>query len=78
MVRSVLRLWALALMLSAALAAAGERWPAPLVPQPLLVFALVLGLPVVMLVWLTVHWQLPSPVAAAAGEGGESPHTDVH
>ena len=42
--RSVLRLWALALAASAALAASGERWPEPLAVPPALVWCLVLYL----------------------------------
>jgi len=44
--RSVLRLWALALAASAALAASGERWPEPLAVQPALVA-----------LWLLSQWR---------------------
>jgi hypothetical protein len=76
-VRSLLRLWALALMLSAGLAAAGERWPEPLAPRPLVVLALVLGLPVAVLVWLAANWRLPPPIGSGAGEGGESQQSEL-
>lgn len=57
----VLRLWSLALALSALLAAAGERWPAPLSVQPLLVWLLVLLPPLAVALWLLAHWSLPDP-----------------
>jgi hypothetical protein len=69
MLRSVIRLWALALMLSVALVAAGQRWPQPIDPDPRLVLLLVLGPPAVVLVWLALQWRLP------AGQGGESGHS---
>ncbi|MBM5797324.1 MAG: hypothetical protein FJ050_05600 [Cyanobacteria bacterium M_surface_7_m2_040] len=65
MLRDLLRYWALSLMLSAVLVAAGERWRQPLPVQPWLVAALVLIPPLLMLGWLALHWSLP-------GEGGES------
>ncbi|MDA0717266.1 MAG: hypothetical protein O2839_03475 [Cyanobacteria bacterium] len=57
----VLRVWLLALAISAALAAAGERWPQPL---PLLqgVVWLLVGLPPLLMgLWLLTHWSLPHP-----------------
>jgi hypothetical protein len=57
----VLRLWALALALSALLAAAGQRWPAPLPLQPAVVWLLVLLPPLAVGVWLLAHWALPAP-----------------
>jgi hypothetical protein len=72
LVRSVLGLWALALALSAALVAAGERWPAPLVPDGRLVWALVLGPPLLMALWLAASWCLPPALHAAdRGESGD-------
>ena len=47
-IRAVARLWALALALSAALAAAGERWSAPLPIRGDWVAALVLLPPLAM------------------------------
>ncbi|SBO44135.1 hypothetical protein [Cyanobium sp. NIES-981] len=74
--RSVLRLWALALALSAALVAAGDRWPQPLRPDPGAVVALVLGVPVLMALLVLLRWPLPQPRAAPpggpAGHRGES------
>ncbi|WP_254977689.1 hypothetical protein [Cyanobium sp. ATX 6A2] len=71
-VGTVLRLWALALALSAGLAAAGQHWPAPLVPTGRLVWALVLGPPLLMALWLTASWRLePDPGAADRGESGD-------
>jgi hypothetical protein len=64
-IRAVARLWALALALSAALAAAGERWSAPLPIRGDWVAALVLLPPLAMALWLLVPWPQP-------GEGGES------
>ncbi|MEX1324184.1 MAG: hypothetical protein AB1Z21_08370 [Synechococcaceae cyanobacterium] len=65
LVRSVLRLWALALALSAALAAAGERWPAPLPLDGRLVWALVLGPPLLMALWLAASWRREPALRAA-------------
>lgn len=65
--RQVGRLWALALLLSTLLAAAGERWPQPLPVRGDLVWALVLLPPLVTLLWLLRGWSLP-----VAGQGGES------
>ncbi|KEF42432.1 MAG: hypothetical protein ER33_06140 [Cyanobium sp. CACIAM 14] len=62
------RLWSLALVLSALLAAAGRRWTMPLPVVPWLVVALVLGPPLLMALVLLLRWRLPP-----AGEGGESP-----
>ncbi len=57
----VARLWALALAISALLAAAGERWPAPLPLQPTLVWLLVWVPPLAMGLWLVARWRLPDP-----------------
>ncbi len=64
--RALLRSWALALAVSAALVAAGERWPEPLPIQPLLVWSLVLLPPALMAVVLLLRWRLP------AGDARES------
>jgi hypothetical protein len=73
MVRSLLRLWALSLMLSAVLAAAGDRWPQPLPIVPAVVALLVLLPPLLVLVWLGFHWRLPTPPeGGGTGERGES------
>ncbi|TVS05682.1 MAG: hypothetical protein EA413_05925 [Cyanobium sp. PLM2.Bin73] len=70
--RSVLGLWALALALSAALAAAGARWPTPLAPDGRLVWALVLGPPLLMALWLAASWRLPQdPPGGDRGESGD-------
>jgi len=63
---SVLRVWSLALALSAVLAAAGERWPEPLAIRPALVWTLVLLPPLVMAVVLVAGWSLPGLQSAAA------------
>jgi len=62
------RLWSLALLLSAMLAAAGARWPGPLPILPGVVAALVLVPPLLVALVLAARWRLPS-----TGEGGESP-----
>lgn len=57
----VLRVWALALAISAALVAAGERWPQPLPLQQGVVWLLV-GLPPLLVgLWLLTHWSVPHP-----------------
>ena len=66
--RQVLQVWSLALAASALLAAAGERWPAPLTIRPEVVAALLLLPPLAMLAWLLVHWRLPQEPAR-----GENP-----
>jgi hypothetical protein len=73
MVRSLLRLWALSLMLSVVLAAAAERWPQPLPIVPVVVALLVLLPPLLVLVWLGFNWRLPAqPQGGGTGERGES------
>ena len=73
----VVRLWALALAISAVLAAAGERWPAPLPLQPPVVWGLVWLPPLGMGLWLLVRWRLPGgsgvpDPGAPAPDRGES------
>ena len=79
----MLRVWSLALALSAVLAAAAERWPEPLPIRPAVVWALVLLPPSLMALVLLADWSLPSqPVAGereasaatrtSPGQGGES------
>ena len=65
--RGMALLWTLALGLSAALATAGRRWSDPLIPQPLLVWSLLLLLPLATGAWLLRGWSLPP-----AGQGGQS------
>ena len=85
--RSVLRVWSLALALSAVLAAAAERWPEPLPIRPALVWALVLLPPLGMALVLLSAWSLPTgrsggdveaPASAvrSPGKGGESDDSD--
>ena len=64
--RALLRSWALALAVSAALVAAGERWPEPLPIQSALVWSLVLLPPALIAAVLLLRWRLP------AGDGRES------
>jgi len=77
MVRQVLRLWALSLMVSVVIAAAAERWPQTLVPDPRVVAALVLVPPLMVLIWLGFNWRLGGSAGEGSGDGGESQHTDV-
>jgi hypothetical protein len=72
LIRSFIRLWALSLMLSVLLVAAGERWPGSLPVNPTVVAALVLGLPLLQLLWLVRHWSLPGPDGSGTADGGES------
>jgi hypothetical protein len=65
--------------MSAALVAAGARWPEPLSISPPLVWALLLVPPALMALLLLLRWPLPSPPPPAAtaplrGDGGESSH----
>lgn len=66
-IRGMALLWLLALGLSAALAVAGRRWSDPLIPQPLLVWSLLLAPPLATAAWLLRGWSLPP-----AGQGGQS------
>jgi ABC-type molybdate transport system permease subunit len=63
----VLKVWALALAISAVLAAAGERWPQPLPLQQAVVWLLVGLPPLVMGLWLLTHWSLPDPDRGESG-----------
>ena len=77
MIRSILRLWALCLMVSVVLVAAGQRWPQPLVPDALMVAVLVLLPPLLALLWLACNWRLPAAPQAATGERGESQNSEA-
>jgi hypothetical protein len=74
----LLGLWALALGMSAALAAAGQRWPDPLPIRGELILALLLAPPLAVLAWLLWRWRLvptsvaPPSVRGPDGGGGES------
>jgi hypothetical protein len=70
--RAVLRLWAVALVLSTALAAAGRRWPASPAPDPRWIAGLVLGVPLLVALVVLVRWPLPLESSPAAGRRGES------
>lgn len=61
----LLGLWALALGMSAALAAAGQRWPDPLPIRGELILALLLAPPLAVLVWLLLRWRL-APISLAS------------
>ncbi|MEY4759558.1 MAG: hypothetical protein RLZZ268_1056 [Cyanobacteriota bacterium] len=68
----VVRLWALALAISALLVAAGERWPAPLPLQLPLVWGLVWLPPLAMGLWLLARWRLPG-VSGVPDPGAPDP-----
>ena len=74
----LLGLWGLALGMSAALAAAGQRWPDPLPIRGDLILALLLAPPLAVLAWLLLRWRLPPTsfgppsVRGPDGGGGES------
>ena len=83
----MLRVWSLALALSAVLAAAAERWPEPLPIHPGVVWALVLLPPLAVALVLLATWSLPPQTpaeereaSAAAlrltGQEGESEDSD--
>lgn len=63
--RAVTALWAAALALSAALAAAGRRWPDPLPIRADVVAALLLLPPLVVALALLGRWRLPAAVQGA-------------
>ncbi|MEB3306960.1 MAG: hypothetical protein VKK98_02290 [Cyanobacteriota bacterium] len=63
--------WLLAFALSAALVAAGERWPAPLPIRPALVWTLVLLPPLLVAAVLLWRWRQAAD-GGPAGDGGES------
>jgi hypothetical protein len=69
--RQIGGLWALALLGSALLVAAGRHWPDPLPPRLDLVWSLVVLPPLVLGVWLLVGWRLPD-TGDVADDGGES------
>ncbi len=63
----ILRVWAVALLLSGLLVAAGRRWPVALTPTPAIVWALLLLPPLLMGVWIARRWgriQQPDPSEA--------------
>ncbi len=66
----LLPVWGLALALSAALVAAGERWPQPLTPDGRWVALLVVGPPLLMAFVLVAGWLFPAP--AGDPDRGES------
>jgi hypothetical protein len=70
--RPLLPVWALALALSAAVVAAGVRWPQPLTPDSTTVWALVLGLPLLMGLALVAGWRFGVPAGDRdRGESGD-------
>ncbi|MEI7666234.1 MAG: hypothetical protein WCI65_09335 [Synechococcaceae cyanobacterium ELA263] len=71
--RQVLQLWALALAISAALVAAGQRWSEPLVIRDSLVWGLLLLPSLVMVLVVLGRWSLPAaPDLTLPGQEGES------
>ena len=70
--RDLLLLWSLALALSAAVVAAGQRWPEPIPPDSRWLGLLVLGLPLLMGLALVSRWSLPvTPLHPDRGESGD-------
>jgi hypothetical protein len=65
--RQIGLLWFLALGLSAALVAAGRRWPDSLTPASGPIWTLLLLPPLAMALWLLGRWTLP-----ASGQEGQS------
>ncbi|MFZ0408701.1 MAG: hypothetical protein WAM11_11415 [Cyanobium sp.] len=75
-IRQVLQLWALALAISAALAAAGQRWSEPLVIRDSLVWSLLLLPSLLMVLLLLGRWSLPAgSESILTGQEGESEHS---
>ncbi len=71
--RQVLQLWALALAISAALVAAGQRWSESLVIRDSLVWGLLLLPSLVMVLVVLGRWSLPAaPDLTLPGQEGES------
>ena len=69
---AVLRVWVLALALSAAVVAAGARWPQPLTPDSRWLGVLVLGVPLLMGLALLSRWAPPAPPPdRGRGESGD-------
>jgi hypothetical protein len=68
----LLPVWGLAVALSAALVAAGERWPQPLTPDGRWVGVLVFGLPLLMGIALVAGWLFRAPAGDTdRGESGD-------
>ena len=57
----LLGLWSLALAMSAALTAAGQRWHDPLPMRGDLILVLLLAPALAVVAWLLGHWRLDSP-----------------
>jgi hypothetical protein len=74
--RQIGGLWALALLGSALLVAAGRRWPDPLPPRLELVWSLVVLPPLLLGVWLLVGWRLPVTAGGADGGGADDGAAD--
>ena len=69
----VLQLWAFALAISAALAAAGQRWSEPLPMRDWLIWALLLLPSLGMVALLLGRWSLPvDPELTLTGQERES------
>ena len=67
-IRQVLQLWALALVISAVLAAAGQRWVEPLPIRASLVWSLLLLPSLGMVAVLLGRWTLPSALQASLAD----------
>ncbi len=72
-IRQVALLWAFALVLSAALAAAGQRWPSSLPPRADVVVALLLLPPLLSALAVFARWPLPGEGTESVGSSEETP-----
>ena len=69
---SLLLGWSLALLISALLVSAGQRWPEPLAVVSWQVWALVLIPPLLMGLWIASRWsRVPAAAVHPGGDGDE-------
>lgn len=61
--------WGAALLLSALLVMAGQRWPEPLTIRPLLLWSLLLGPPGLLALWLASRWRRCGDEEGQSSEG---------
>lgn len=70
----LLGIWALALAMSGALVAAGQRWQEPLPLRGDLILALLLVPPLAVVALLMGSWRLDAPTPEEPGELGANRH----
>lgn len=68
--QQLLGLWSLALAMSAALTAAGQRWHEPLPVRGDLILVLLLAPALAVVAWLLGHWRLDSPTLRPPSDPG--------